>query len=118
MGFIEYFSVTTVAGAKLYEMIFLYGFLLAGGILCLGVVHRKRWMSALGYAVAVADILCFIVFFFLDMYDSILKRGGSENLWIYGSGVVTGLVLSVCIVSVCAINMAIRRFKSDKRYSL
>lgn len=84
----------------------------------MGVIHQKRWMSALGYGVAIADILSFVSFFCLDMYESILEKAGREKLWIYGSGVVTGLVSSICIVTIFAILMALRRFRSDKRYSL
>lgn len=118
MDVIKYLSVTTVMGAKLGEMIFLYVFLLAGLLLFIGVAHRKRQLSAVSYAMAMMDLLYFIVFFDMDMYQRISEAAQNESMQVFGCGVVTGLVSCVCLAGIGIISLAVRRFMKDKRYLL
>ena len=118
MDLIEYLSVTTVMGAKLSEMIFLYGIIFALGILCTGVIHGVRWLSGLSYILAIADIAFYMVYYDLDIYRISQNNVHPARVYMIGSLAVTVLINILCIGAIAVILMVLRRFRKDRRYLL
>lgn len=118
MRIIQFLSDTRFYGSNLGISIFYYAFLMAGVILSIAVINQKRPMAVLSYTLAIINLLYFMAFYDLDMYRKLPLTNGSEVYATFGSGVITGLINSICIATIFGLLRVIKRLRSDYRYYL
>lgn len=118
MQIITFLSETQFYGSSLGISIFAYAFLLAGAILCVGVVYQKRPLAVLAYNITIMSLLYLMAFYDCDMYRKLPMMDCIHAKDIFGSGIITGLVNAICIATIFGLFKVIKRLRSDYRYSL
>ncbi len=97
--------------------IFVYAFIFAGIILVCGVIYRKRTLSLISYYIAIFVLIYFILFSNLDAYSNVQLLGKDAAQEIRGIVFITLIINVICTLTIYGITRAIKRLKSDVRYS-
>ena len=118
MQIVAFLSENQLYGSSLGMSIFTYVFIIAGAILCVAVVHQKRPLAVLAYNIAIMNLLYLMAFYDFDMYRKLPGMDGIRAMDIFCSGVITGLINAICIITIVALLKVIKRLRSDYRYSL